>query len=181
MTSASDEKWRPFNCFFFQSGQAKDLSAPLYLGTALTNQNSTDEEIKKRLTSNVYYHSVQDLLSSSLLSRSIKIKTGRIITLPVVLQGAEPSVSHWRRNIGWWFLRTGCWGRYLGLKRDEITRNWRRIHNGGLHDLRSSSSIIHVLKRKRMRWAENVARMGEETYVQGFSGETWRKETTWKT
>jgi len=46
----------------------------IYLGTTLTNQNSTQEEIKSRLKSqNAFNHSVQNLLSSSLLSRSLKI------------------------------------------------------------------------------------------------------------
>ena len=57
-----------------------------YLGTALTNQNFIQEEIKSRLKKgNVCYHSLQHLLSSSLLSKLIKIKVYRIIILPVVL------------------------------------------------------------------------------------------------
>jgi hypothetical protein len=56
-----------------------------YLGTTLTNQNSIHEEIKSRLKSgNACYHSVQNLLSSSLLSRSVNIKIFRTIILPVV-------------------------------------------------------------------------------------------------
>jgi len=53
-----------------------------YLGTALTNQNSIQAEIKSRLKSgNVCYHSVQNLLSSSLLSKNLKIKIHRTINL----------------------------------------------------------------------------------------------------
>jgi len=53
-----------------------------YLGTALTNENSIQEEIKGRLKAgNVCYHSVQNLLSSSLLSKNIKIKIQRTIIL----------------------------------------------------------------------------------------------------
>jgi len=59
-----------------------------YLGTTLTNQNSVQEEIKRRLKSgNVCYYSVQNLLSSRLLSKSLKIKIYRTIILPVVLYG----------------------------------------------------------------------------------------------
>jgi hypothetical protein len=55
-----------------------------YLGTTLTNQNSIDAEIKSRLKSgNACYHSVQNLLSSSLLSGSVNIKTYRTIILPL--------------------------------------------------------------------------------------------------
>ena len=56
-----------------------------YLGTTLTNQNSIAEEIKSRLSSgNACYHSVQNLLSSRLLSKNLKIKIYRTIILPVV-------------------------------------------------------------------------------------------------
>ena len=61
-----------------------------YLGTTLTNQNSIPEEIKSRLRSeNTCYHSVQNLLSSRLLSKKLKIKIYRTIILPVVLYGCE--------------------------------------------------------------------------------------------
>jgi len=59
-----------------------------YLGTSLTNQNSIGEEIKNRLRSgNAFYLSVQNLLSSRLLSKNLKIKIYRTIILPVVLYG----------------------------------------------------------------------------------------------
>jgi hypothetical protein len=61
-----------------------------YLGTTLTNQNSYLEEIKSRLKSgNVRYHSVQNLLSSSLLSKNIKIMIYRTTILPAVSYGCE--------------------------------------------------------------------------------------------
>ena len=61
-----------------------------YLGKTLTNQNSIQEEIKSRLKSgNACYHSVQNLLSSRLLSKNKKIKIGRNIILPVVLHECE--------------------------------------------------------------------------------------------
>ena len=61
-----------------------------YLGTILTNQNSNAEEIRSRLRSgNACYHSVQNLLSSRLLSKTLKIKTYRTMVLPVVLYGCE--------------------------------------------------------------------------------------------
>ena len=59
-----------------------------YLRTTLTNQNSIQEEIKSRLKSGyACYHSVQNLLSSSLLSKHLKIKIYRSIILPVVFYG----------------------------------------------------------------------------------------------
>jgi hypothetical protein len=61
-----------------------------YLGTTLTDQNSIQEEIKSRLKlGNACCHSVQNLLSSSLLSKNLKIKIYRTIIWPVVLYGCE--------------------------------------------------------------------------------------------
>ena len=61
-----------------------------HLETILTNQNSIQEEIKSRLKSgNVCYYSVQNILSSSLLSKKLKIKIYRTIVLPVVLYGVK--------------------------------------------------------------------------------------------
>jgi hypothetical protein len=50
--------------------------------------------------------------------------------------------------------------RIFGLKRDEVTGGWRKLHNEELHNLYSSPSIIIMIKSRRMRWAEHVARMG---------------------
>ena len=62
----------------------------IYLGTTLTNKNSIQEEIKSRLQSgNACYYSVQNLLSSSMLSKNLEIKIYRTIILPVVLYGCE--------------------------------------------------------------------------------------------
>jgi len=51
--------------------------------------------------------------------------------------------------------------RIFGPKRDEVTGEWRKLHNEELSVLYSSPSIVRVIKSKRMRWAEHVARMGE--------------------
>ena len=51
--------------------------------------------------------------------------------------------------------------RYLGLKKDEITGEWRKLHNVELHALYSSPNIIRSLKSRRLRWAGHVARMEE--------------------
>jgi hypothetical protein len=52
--------------------------------------------------------------------------------------------------------------RMSGPKRDEMTGGWRKLHNEELRDLYSSPSIIRIIKSRRMRWAEHVARMGEK-------------------
>jgi hypothetical protein len=52
--------------------------------------------------------------------------------------------------------------RIFGPKRDEVTREWRKLHNEELRDLYSSPSIIRIIKSRRMRWAGHVAGMGEK-------------------
>jgi hypothetical protein len=55
--------------------------------------------------------------------------------------------------------------RIFGPKRDGVTGGWRKLYNEELHNLYSSSSIIRIIKSKRMRWAGNIARMGEKKNV----------------
>jgi hypothetical protein len=52
--------------------------------------------------------------------------------------------------------------RIFGPKRDEMTGEWRKLHNEELRDLYSSPSIIRIIKSRRTRWAGQVARMGEK-------------------
>ena len=55
--------------------------------------------------------------------------------------------------------------RIFGPKRNEVTEEWRKLHNKKLDDLYSSSNIIRVIKSRRMRWAWHVARMGDRRGV----------------
>jgi hypothetical protein len=55
--------------------------------------------------------------------------------------------------------------RIFGPKRDEVTGEWRKLHNVELHNLYSSPYIIRQIKSRRLRWAGHVARMGEERKV----------------
>jgi hypothetical protein len=57
--------------------------------------------------------------------------------------------------------------RIFGPKRDEVTGEWRKLHNGELHNLYSSQGIIREMKPSRMRWAGHVERMGQERKVYG--------------
>jgi hypothetical protein len=59
-------------------------------------------------------------------------------------------------------LRTRLLRRICGLKRDEVTPDWRKLHNEELHNLYSSPNIIRMIKSRKMRWAGLVARMGEK-------------------
>ena len=52
--------------------------------------------------------------------------------------------------------------RVFGPRREEVTGEWRRLHNEELNDLYSPPNIVRVIKSRRMRWARHVAHMGEE-------------------
>jgi hypothetical protein len=101
-----------------------------------------------------------------LLSKNLKIRIYKTIILPVVLYGCETWFLTLREKhrLGVFANRVLC--RIFGPKRDEVTGEWRILHNEELHDLYSSPSIIRIMKAERMRWARHVGRMvGEEERV----------------
>jgi hypothetical protein len=137
-----------------------------YLGTTLMNQNSIQEEIKGTLKSgNACYHSVYNRLSSSLLSKNLKIKIYRTIILPVVFYGCETWSLTLREESKLRMFENRVLKRIFGHKRDEVTGEWRKLHNKELNDLYSSPSIVWVIKLRRMRWTEHVVCMGERRGV----------------
>jgi hypothetical protein len=58
--------------------------------------------------------------------------------------------------------------RIFGPKRDEVTWEWRKLHNGALNDLYFSPTIVQAIKWGRMRWAGHIARMEREEVCTGF-------------
>jgi hypothetical protein len=147
----------------------------------MKDQNCIQEEIKSTLNSgNACYHSVQSLLSSRLLSRNVKVKIYKTIILPFILHGCETWSLTLREEHRLRVFKNSVLRRIFGPKSEEVTGEWRKLHNEKLHILYSSTNIIMQIKSRRMRWAWHVTRMGEE-YVQGFDGKARRKETAWKT
>jgi len=133
-----------------------------YLGTTLTNQNSIKEEIKSRLKSgNACYHSVQNLLFSSVLSKNLKIKIYRTIILPVVLYGCETWSLILREEHRLRVFENRVLRRIFGPNRDKGTGERIKLHNEKLNDLNSSPNSVWVTKSRRMRWVGHVVHMGE--------------------
>jgi hypothetical protein len=124
----------------------ENVSQFKYLGTTVTNQNFTQEEIKRRLDSgNACYYPVQNLLSTHLLSKNVKIRIYKTIIFPVVLYGCET----WSLTLGeehrLRVFENRVLRRIFGSKNDEVTREWRKLHNEELRDLNSSPSIIRII------------------------------------
>jgi hypothetical protein len=134
-----------------------------YLGTTFTDQNCIHEEIKSRLNSgNACYHTIHCLLSSRLLSRNVKVKIYKTIILPVVLCLCKTWSLTIKEEHRLRAFENSALRRIFGPKRDEVTGEWKKLHNEELHNLYSSPDIIRQLKSRRMRWAGLVALMGEE-------------------
>ena len=108
---------------------------------------------------------MQNILSSSLLSKNLKIKIHRTIILPVVLYGCET----WSLTLGeerrLRVFENRVLRRIFGHKRDEVTGEWRKLHSEERNDLYSSLNIVRVIKSRNMRGAGHVARMGERRGV----------------
>ena len=101
-----------------------------YLVTTLTNQNSIQKEIKSGLKSgNACYHSVQNFMSSSLLFKNVKIKICRTKILPVVLYGCEIWSLTLREERRLRVLENRVLRRIFAPSRDEVTEEWRKLHN----------------------------------------------------
>jgi hypothetical protein len=128
-----------------------------YLGTTIINQNLILEGIKKEMNSgNACYHSVQNRLSSRLLSKHIKIR----IYKSTILYGCETWSLTLKEEHRLTVFENRVLKKIFGPKRDEVTRDWRKLCNEELHNLYCSPNIIRMIKSEGIRWARHVARIG---------------------
>jgi hypothetical protein len=89
----------------------------------------------------------------------------RTIILPVVLYGCETWSLRLKEECRLRVFENGALKRIFGSKRDEVTGEWRRLHNKELYALYSSPNIIQGIKSRRLKWAGHVAHMGERIGV----------------
>jgi hypothetical protein len=122
----------------------EDVEKFTYLGTTLTDQNCMYKEIKSRLNSGIAcYHSFQSLLISHLLSRNVKVKVLKTIILTVVLCGCETWCLQLREEHRLRVFENRVLRRIFEPKRDEVTGEWRNLHNEELHNLYLSQNFYH--------------------------------------
>jgi hypothetical protein len=108
-----------------------------YLGTTLTNKIDIHNEIKSRLNSgNACYYSVQNLLSSRLISKNLKIKIYKTLIFPVVLYGCETWSLTLREEHRLKIFENRVLRRIFGPKMEE-DGSWGKLHNDELHNLYS--------------------------------------------
>ena len=101
-----------------------------YLGVTVTNTNDIHEEIKRRINmGNACYYSLEKIVSSRLLSKKLKVKTHKSIILPVVLYGCETWSLALREEHRLRVFENKVLRKIFGAKKDEITGEWRKIHN----------------------------------------------------
>jgi hypothetical protein len=96
-----------------------------------------------------------------LLSKTLKIRTYRTIILSVVLYGCETWSLKLKEERRLRVFENRVLRRIFGSKRDEVTGEWRKLHNEELKGLYSLRNIVRVIKSGRLRLAGHVARMGE--------------------
>ena len=96
----------------------------------------------------------ESIFFSTLLSKNIKIKIYRSIILPVILYGCETWSVTLKKEQGLSWFEKRVLRKMFGPKRDEVTGEWRRLHNEELYDLYSSPLIIRVKKKQEEseRW-----------------------------
>ncbi|KAJ4435343.1 hypothetical protein ANN_17955 [Periplaneta americana] len=98
---------------------------------------------------------------TNLLSKNLKVRIYKTVILPVVLYGCETWTVTLREEHRLRVFENKVLRKIFGAKRDEVTGEWRKLHDTELHALYSSADIIRNIKSRRLRWAGHVARMGE--------------------
>jgi hypothetical protein len=139
----------------------ENVSQFKYLGMTVPNLNLIQKEERRLNSGNACYPSVQILLSSCLLSKNIKIRIHKTVILPLVLYGYATWSLTIKEEHRLRVFENRVLRRIFGPKRDDVKGEGCQVHNKEIRDLHSSPSIIRMIKLRRMRWTDNVARMVE--------------------
>jgi hypothetical protein len=99
-------------------------------------------------------------LSCLLLSKNIKIRIHKAIILPVAMYGCKTWSLILKEEHRLRVFENRLMRRIFCPKRDEVTGDWRKLHNEELHNWYSSPNIMRIIKPRRMRWRGDVVRMG---------------------
>jgi hypothetical protein len=106
------------------------------------------------------------------LPKNLKIRIYKTIILPVILYGCETWSLILREEHRLKVFENKVLRRIFGTKRDEVTGEWRKLHN---EELRDFYCIIRIIKPRRIRWAGHVARMGKREMRIGYWWESQRE------
>jgi hypothetical protein len=113
------------------------------------------------------------------VNKNLRIKIYRTAILPAVLYGCETWPLTLREERRLRMFENRVLRRTFGSKRDEVTGEWRKLHNEKLNDLYCSLTVVRVIKSRRMRWVGHVARMGRGAACTGFWWGNMKKRAQW--
>jgi hypothetical protein len=125
----------------------------------MTKQNLAQEQIKRRLNYGCLLLFGSEPFVFLSAAENVKVRICKTIILTVVHYGCEPWSLTLREEHRLRVFENRVL-RIFGPKRDEVTREWRKVQNEELHNLCSSPSIIIMIKPRRMRWTGHVALRG---------------------
>ncbi|KAJ4438443.1 hypothetical protein ANN_14388, partial [Periplaneta americana] len=129
-------------------------------------------DLSGQIQLSLWNRNAHSLVEKNLLSKNLKVRIYKAVILLVVLYGCETWTLTLREEQRLRMFENKVLRKIFGAKRDEVTGEWRKLHNTELHTLYSSPDIIRNIKSRRLRWAGHVARMGKSRNAYRVAGVT---------